>query len=51
MGLIKEPLEIDFNIQSKPWSAEDLADFRVLMQSLKAKKKQKKERKQTTIAA
>jgi hypothetical protein len=50
MGLIKEPLEIDFNIQSTPWTAEDLADFRSLMQQLKAKKKAKKEQKQTSIA-
>jgi len=42
MGLIKEPKNIDFTIQSKPWSEEELKDFRKLMDELKAKKSKRK---------
>lgn len=37
MGLIREPKNVDFTVQSKPWTAEELRDFRKLMSELKAK--------------
>lgn len=37
MGLIKEPRNVDFTVQSKPWTEEELKDFRKLMNELKAK--------------
>lgn len=37
MGLIKEPKEIDFTVQSEPWTEEELIDFRKLMNELKSK--------------
>jgi hypothetical protein len=37
MALIREPKNVDFTIQSKPWTAEELRDFRKLMTELKAK--------------
>jgi hypothetical protein len=39
MSLIKEPKDVDFTVESKPWSAKELADFRKLMQKLKSGKK------------
>jgi hypothetical protein len=38
MGLIREPKNVDFTSESKPWTEEELADFRKLMKMLKAKK-------------
>ncbi len=49
MGLLKEPLHVDFYIQSTPWTAEELADFRIVMQELKAKYKRKKEKKAVAV--
>jgi hypothetical protein len=37
MGLIKEPKNVDFSVQSEPWTEEELKDFRKLMQELKVK--------------
>ena len=37
MRLIKEPKNVDFTVQSEPWTEEELKDFRKLMQELKAK--------------
>ena len=37
MGLIREPKEADFSFESKPWTEEELRDFRRLMNELKAK--------------
>ena len=37
MGLIREPKNVDFSVQSKPWTEEELRDFRKLMTELKAK--------------
>ena len=37
MGLIREPKNVDFTAESKPWTAEELRDFRKLMKELKAK--------------
>lgn len=42
MGLIKEPKNVDFTVQSEPWTEEELKDFRKLMQELKAKNLNKK---------
>ena len=37
MGLIREPKNVNFTVQSTPWTAEELTDFRKLMTELKAK--------------
>ena len=37
MGIIKEPKEVDLSNKSEPWTAQELADFRELMQVLKSK--------------
>jgi hypothetical protein len=42
MGLIKEPKNVDFTVQSEPWSEEELRDFRKLMDVLKAKNVKRK---------
>lgn len=42
MGLIREPKNIDFTVRSKPWTAEELRDFRKLMAELKSKNKAEK---------
>ena len=42
MGLIKEPKNVDFTVQSGPWTEEELKDLRSLMNELKAKHTKKK---------
>jgi len=42
MGLIREPKNVDFSVQSIPWTEEELRDFRKLMHELKEKFDQKK---------
>ncbi|MDP2337921.1 MAG: hypothetical protein Q8N05_16045 [Bacteroidota bacterium] len=42
MGLIKEPKNVDFTVQSEPWTEEELKDFRKLMHELKAKNAKRK---------
>ena len=42
MKLAKEPKEVDFLIKSEPWSEKDAADFKRLMQEIKAKNKRKR---------
>ena len=42
MGLIREPKNIDFTVQSEPWTKAELSDFRKLMAELKAKNAAKK---------
>ena len=37
MGLIREPKNVDFTVESTPWTEEELSDFRKLMTELKAK--------------
>jgi hypothetical protein len=37
MRLIKEPKDVDFSTKSEPWTAQELAGFRQLMEKLKAK--------------
>jgi hypothetical protein len=39
MGLIKEPKNIDLSTKSEPWTENELADFRKLIQEIKAKNK------------
>ena len=40
----KEPKNIDFTVESKPWTEEELRDFRMLMTKLKVKNATKKSR-------
>lgn len=42
MGLIKEPKDVDFTVQSEPWTEEELRDFRKLMNEIKAKTAKRK---------
>ncbi len=44
MGLIKEPKNVDLSTKSKPWTEQELADFRELMKGIKAKNAKRKER-------
>jgi hypothetical protein len=44
MGLIREPKNIDFTVESISWTEEELSDFRVLMAKFKAKQSTKKYR-------
>jgi hypothetical protein len=47
MGLIREPKEVDFSFESKPWTDEELRDFRKLMNELKVKNTKRKLRSTT----
>ena len=42
IGLIREPKNVDFTGQSKPWTEKELRDFRNLMARLKKKNASKK---------
>ena len=42
MCLIKEPKNVDFSVQSEPWTEDELKDFRKLMIELKAKNAKRK---------
>lgn len=44
MGLIKEPKNVDLSTKSKPWTEQELADFRKIMQAIKAKNAKSKKR-------
>lgn len=46
MGLIREPKNLDFSNKSEPWTEKELADFRKIMQAIKAKNAKRKERTQ-----
>jgi hypothetical protein len=35
MGIIKEPREVDFTIQSTPWTDEELKEFSALIKKQK----------------
>ena len=37
MGLIREPKNVDFTVQSEPWTDLELRDFRKLMNEIKSK--------------
>lgn len=47
MGLIKEPLNIDFTIKSTPWTKAELAELSAIIQ--KAKETNKRKRKTGVI--
>jgi hypothetical protein len=42
MGIIREPKHIDLSTKSEPWNAEELADFRKIMQEIKQRNKRPK---------
>jgi hypothetical protein len=44
MGLIKEPKNVDLSTKSEPWTEEELADFRKIMQSIKVRNAKRRER-------
>ncbi len=44
MGLIKEPKNVDLSIKSEPWTEQELADFRKIMQDIKTKNAKNKTR-------
>ena len=44
MGLIKEPKNVDLSTKSEPWTEQELADFRKIMQDIKTKNAKRKER-------
>jgi len=44
MGLIKEPKNVDFSTKSDPWTEKELADFRKIMQEIKAKNAKQKQK-------
>jgi hypothetical protein len=44
MGLIKEPRNIDLSTKSEPWTEQELADFRKIMQDIKTKNAKHKKR-------
>ena len=44
MGLIKEPKNVDLSTKSEPWTKQELADFRKIMQDIKAKNSRRKQR-------
>ena len=48
MGLIKEPKNIDLSTKSEPWTENELADFRKLMQEIKAKNEKQQLRSSAT---
>ena len=45
MGLIKEPKNVDLSTKSEPWTEQELADFRKIMQEIKEKNSKKRKRK------
>ncbi|MEX8549244.1 MAG: hypothetical protein V5804_16710 [Mucilaginibacter sp.] len=44
MGLIKEPKDVDLSTKSEPWSEQELADFRKIMQDIKSKNAKRKDK-------
>lgn len=42
MGLIREPKNVDFTLQSEPWTEEELTDFRKIMKEMKEKNSKRK---------
>ncbi len=45
MGLIKEPKNVDLSTKSEPWTEQELADFRKIMQEIKEKNSKKRKPK------
>ena len=54
MGLIREPKDVDFYIQSKPWTEEELKEFSKIIKKSKAanlaKEKRRTQRKKAKPA-
>jgi hypothetical protein len=50
MGLIKEPKEADLSMKSKPWTEEDLYDFRKLMKKITMKNKNNKDKSENQVS-
>ena len=44
MGLIREPKNVDFIINSKPWNEKELAEFRAIIKRRKEAKAKRKSR-------
>ena len=44
MGIVKEPKNVDLSNKSEPWTEAELADFRKIMQAIKAKNVKRDER-------
>lgn len=42
MRLIKEPVDVDLSTKSEPWTESELAEFREIMQRIKAKNAKRK---------
>ena len=42
--MIKEPREVDLSTKSEPWTEQELADFRKIMQGIKSKNAKRKQR-------
>lgn len=51
MGLIKEPIDVDFSNKSEPWTEKELLAFRKLIQENKAKSKNQDLRLKKTTSA
>jgi hypothetical protein len=48
MGLIREPKNVDLSTKSEPWTKQELADFRELMQKIKDRNKKRLTKTDTT---
>lgn len=49
MGPIKEPKNVDLSTKSEPWTENELADFRKLMEEIKANNKKRKFKSSTRV--
>lgn len=43
MGIIKEPVDVDFSTKSEPWTDQELKEFREIMDVIKKKNLKKRE--------
>lgn len=50
MGIIKEPKNIDLTINSKPWTAEEVAELRAIIKKRKDAKAKSKSKTEKTIS-
>jgi hypothetical protein len=51
MGLIREPKNVEFTVNSKPWTELELQDFREIMNKLKAKSRKRTIKKKSKTTA
>lgn len=51
MGLIREPKNVDFTMESKPWTNNELLDFRKLMKEINLKNKKEKSKRHTRVVS